>query len=894
MKPMPSRVGGGAAWRIGIVLSLSLGLLLLRTDALLPDRESTAKVVLQPRAAAFARVFSPESALTFEPNLGQFPPEVRFVGRGGPLLAILTEEGITLRARDECDAAITLRVERGAPSVPHALEPSPGTSNYFIGNDPSRYVTDVPHVRTVRYTDVRPGIDLVCHGGTAGGFEYDLVVTPSADLDELTVEAAASGPIEAPTSGAVDHGGGISLRATSRGAFLQAAPVAYRLGPSGEKQPVAVATRLKSRGRIGFDVASADRTSSVVIDPVLTYSTLLGGDSADSAQAVAVGGDGSVYIAGTALAGFPASSGAYEGSCGGGTDAYVAKLSADGSSLIYATYLGGSDDDTGASIAVDATGNAYVAGQTVSADFPTKNAVQASPTGVQAGFVAMLGPNGSTLGYSSYLGGSDVDTATAVAVDAEGSAVVTGQTQSPTFPLRNSLQSSIAGGTDAFVTRLASGGATLVYSTLVGGLHDDEGLGIALDAAGNAYVTGSSFSPDFPAIGAVPASGSGGAFAFEIAVDGSSLVYSTCLGSAFDQGQAVAVDPSGNTFFAGLTTSGFYPTVHALPGKSALDGSADGFVTKIAAGGTSVVYSTLLGGSGFDGANGVGVDSAGDAFVIGTTYSTDFPTNAPLQTNPITRLNGVAAFVSELKPDDSGFVYSTYLGGAGSTYGFALAMTPDGGALVAGATGDLDFPTQNAFQPAFATSTAGSQAFVAEISAGSRAVLSITPSPASVAVLGSVTFRAKGGSGGGYRFRLADHPSGGSVDPTTGLYVAGAHGGVLDVVEVVDSSETTAAAAILVDATADGGTDGGDAGFEGGAPIDAHRDVEPSGEGGRFDAAHQDAAEGEAPAPVPVFLATGSECALRQRPDSDDSPPLLVVGLLGLSAILRRGRRPSL
>jgi hypothetical protein len=842
-------------------------------------------VVSPSLVSPFVRTAPPVSSFAFEANVGQFAPATEFVGRAGPLSVALSRHAITLQSRAPGDWAstATLRIAGASSVSPEASEPLAGKHHYFLGNDPLRWRTNVPTYGVVRYPNVGAGVDLVCHGAASGAFEYDLVVAPRARVEELAIDVEASGPVSVLPDGA------LSIPA-SPGAFVQSLPAAYQTNARGEKQPVAARYRVAGPGRFGFDVAPFDATRALVIDPILTTSTLLGGTSADSAAAVAVDSLGAVYTTGTTLVGFPSLPGAYQPSCAGGTDAFVAKLTADGKSLVYATYVGGSANDSGASIAVDSSGNAYIAGQTVSSDFPIANAIQASPLGVQAGFVAMLDPSGSMLVYSTYLGGSDMDTATGVAVDGAGSAYVTGQTQAASFPLADPLQSLIAGGTDAFVTKLAAGGGSLVYSTFVGGLHDDEGLGIALDADNDAYVTGGSFSPDFPSLGPIPSSGSGGAFLFEITADGTSLAYSACLGSAFDQGQGVAVDSSANAYMTGLTTSGLYPVENPLPGSSSLTGT-NGFVTKITAGGGAIQYSTLLGGSDFDSATGIAVDALGDAFVTGYTYSTDYPTVSPLQTNPITIVNGIAAFVSEIAPDDSGFLYSTYLGGAGSTYGYGISMGLGAAVYVAGATGDLDFPTQNALEPAFPSSTAGSQGFVAELTAGSRTLLAISPSPASVPPLGSTTFHASGGSGSGYVFSLYADPSGGSIEPTTGVYRAGPHANVLDVIEVVDSTDTSAAAAVLV-GTASLGDGGAEAG-EGGIPDASARDARPP-----IDAtpsADGSAADGSGAA-VQAFAAEGSKCSYARERSPRDRFAMVVAALLapliGFARRVTRRRNP--
>jgi hypothetical protein len=819
------------------------------------------------------------SSIRFEPNEGQFEPGVRFVGQAGRVAVSLTDEAMALRLRGPrgCADTVSLHIAGAASVRPLAGEPLAAKSHYFLGNDPTGWHPNVPSFGEVRYPDVRPGVDLVWHG-EGGALEYDLILAPGARVEDLVVEVEGSAPIALLPDGAISI-------PTPGGHFIQGLPIAYQPGEGG-RVDVPARYRLVGPSRVAFEIARFDSSRPLVIDPMLTYSTLLGGVSADSAAAVAVDAAGSVYLTGSTLAGFPASASTLESTCAGDTDAFVAKLAADGQTLLYATYLGGSLADLGASIAVDVDGNAYVAGQTGSTDFPTVNALQTGPTGLQAGFLAMLDASGSMLSYSTYLGGSDVDTATAVAVDSSGNAYVTGQTQSATFPLAHPLQGAIAGGTDVFVAKLEPGGTTLAYSTFFGGVHDDEGLGIALDTEGDAYVTGGSYSPDFPVVGEIPGSGSGGALVFELDAAGSSVVYSTCQGAELDQGQAIAVDLDGNAYIAGVTASGTYPVLDPLPGSTSLAGT-NAFVTRLATNGAAVVYSTLLGGSLFDSATGIAVDASGDAFVTGYTYSPDFPTLAPIQTDPITALNGIAAFVSEIEPDDSGLVFSTYLGGAGSTYGYSIAIGSGDVAYVAGATADLDFPTQNGLQPAFASSTAGSQAFLAEMGPGDRPLLVLKPSPASVRPLGSTTFHASGGSGGGYVFSLFVNASGGGVDPKTGFYTSGSHGAVLDVVLVRDSAGTTAAAAVLVGlpTSGDGGIEAGDA-----AAADARAPDAARPEAGEAGLAESPGDSGDAP----TFAVGGSECSYRRSRREAEPLAAITMSLLPLALFRRRRRHPAL
>ena len=373
---------------------------------------------------------------------------------------------------------------------------------------------------------------------------------------------------------------------------------------------------------------------------MLEYSTYLGGSGVDQGYGIAVDSAGNAYVTGsTESTNFPTAN-AFQNTFGGGGDAFVTKLNAAGSALVYSTYLGGSDGDFGAGIAVDSAGNAYVTGVTDSTDFPTANALQNTNSGGIADvFVTKLNAAGSALAYSTYLGGSDFDSEPNIAVDSAGNVYVTGHTESTNFPTANAFQStSGGGGGDAFVTKLNAAGSALVYSTYLGGSEAEFGGGIAADSAGNAYVTGTTDSDNFPTANALQPTSGGGtgladgdAFVTKLNAAGSALVYSTYLGgSDFDYGGGIAVDSAGNAYVTGVTDSDNFPTANAF--QSCTYGSnQDVFVTKLNAAGSALVYSTYLGGSLFEDSGDIAVDSAGNAYVTGSTYSTNFPTANALQ-----------------------------------------------------------------------------------------------------------------------------------------------------------------------------------------------------------------------------------------------------------------------
>ena len=651
------------------------------------------------------------------------------------------------------------------------LEPLSGKVNYLTGKDPQRWRTGIPTYAKVRYRDVYPGVDVVYYGAQRQ-LEYDFVVAPGADPARIRLAVTGAEALN------IDATGDLVLR-TAGGALRLHKPLIYQ-ETGGARKEIAGGYVLLGKDRVGFRVAAYDTETPLVIDPVLSYSTFLGGASivcdetgctnnnTDYGVGIAVDSAGNAYVTGfTFSSDFPTAN-ALQPALRGTTSAFVAKLNPEGSALVYSTYLGGSNSDSGSGIAVDSAGNAYVTGTTSSPDFPTVNAFQPALRGTADAFVAKLNPAGSALVYSTYLGGSNSDSGSGIAVDNAGNAYVTGSTYSADFPTANAFQPALNGASDAFVTKLDAAGA-LVYSTYLGGTgsdfcdqysncyRGDYGAGIAVDSAGNAYVTGFTRSSDFPTANALQSAlrGVQAAFVTKLNAAGSSLVYSTYLGGSDfctvyhacsgDSGAGIAVDSHGNAHVTGTTYASDFPTVNAF--QPALRGIHNAFVSKLDAAGAALVYSTYLGGSACDpygycdrgeyGA-GIAVDSAGNAYVTGTTTSYDFPIVNELQSS-LAGLGG-DAFVAKL--DAAGaLVYSTYLGGidCGDWYtncftdaGYGIAVDSAGNAYVTGFTSSIDFPIKpNALQRSLGGGVEGwpggiGDAFVAKISPAMPPVASFT------------------------------------------------------------------------------------------------------------------------------------------------------------------------
>jgi hypothetical protein len=586
--------------------------------------------------------------------------------------------------------------------------------NYFKGNDPAKWRTDVPTYSRIKYKGVYPGVDLIYYGNQQQ-LEYDFVVSAGADPRQIRFAFEGADKPE------INSDGELVLR-TPLGEVQQKKPLLYQ-EEGGVRREVAGRYVVGGAGDVSFEVGEYDRGKELVIDPVLLYSTYLGGDSFDFAGGIAVDKSGRAYIAGsTASTNFPTRN-QFQGDQPD-LDAFVTVLdttAAGDASLIYSTYFGGSDFEFGNGIAVDKSGRAYITGSTGSTDFPTRNQLQSDQPFSDA-FVTVLDTTASgdaSLLYSTYLGGDGFDFGLGIAVDKSGRAYVTGGSDSTDLPTRNQLQGDQP-FSDAFVTVLdttASGDASLVYSTYLGGSGNESGHAIAVDKSGRAYVTGSTFlSTDFPTRnqfqGHQP-----GEDAFVTVLDtkasgDASLVYSTYLGGDSSVGNGIAVDKSGRAYITGSTSSENFPTRNQFQGDQP---DLDAFVTVLdttASGDASLVYSTYLGGSDFDFANAIAIDKSGRAYVTGETVSTDFPTRNPLQGHQPGEDSFVTVLDTSASGDDS-LVCSTYLGGSDHDAGTGIAVDESGLAYVTGETLSADFPTVNALQPTFGSFQ---DAFVSKLS----------------------------------------------------------------------------------------------------------------------------------------------------------------------------------
>jgi hypothetical protein len=620
-----------------------------------------------------------------------------------------------------------------------AGQPLPGKVNYLLGNDPGQWHTNLSTYSEISYVDLYDGVTLKYEGSSAS-LKGTYVVAPSADPRSIRWRYSGAENVSLNGNGSLEIITGPGSRAAK---LLEQAPIAWQ-DIQGQRVPVNASYSLAGDGEAGFALGNYNRNYPLVIDPTIVFSTYLGGEDQDQGLAITVDAAGFIYVVGEAeSADFPTTPGAFQANFGDGlSDAFVAKFAPDGTTLVYSTYVGGDLTDIAHDLYVDGAGNAYLAGMTTSANFPTTpGAFQTTPPGDTDAFVTKLNPSGSGLIYSTYLGGLGElggDEAYSIAVDVQGNAYVTGVTGSRNFPVVNPFQADCRPAApfchDAFVSKLNPTGSALLFSTFLGGRSVfEEGQGIAVNAQGNAYVTGFTDSDDFPLHNPIKPSmiaGDTDAFVTEFSLDGSSLVYSSYLGgyNAMDKGYGIALDSSENIYVTGWTDSGDFPT--ANPYQATFAGNNDGFVTKLNPTGSAYLYSTYLGRFGTDIAYDIALDEANNMYVTGYTSSEDFPVVNAIQP---TYGGFYDAFVTAIGASGGPhLIYSTYLGGTSYEHGFGIAVG-GGNTYVTGDVVSTDFPTTNPYQSQLGGDGSFTDAFVVKISGGAGG----TPTPTS-AVTGTV------------------------------------------------------------------------------------------------------------------------------------------------------------
>ena len=722
-----------ASWIAAVAVLVAIGVAVAASPRVhrgnaIAQRTAAPAPLLNADTSARVRASLEGSPLAFEANQGQTDPQVKYMARGSGYTVFLTANDTVFALHSSSQSAaqktrasaIHMHLVGGNPESPiSAGNQLTGRSNYFIGKDPSQWHANVAQFARISYRDAYPGVNLAFYGKQKQ-LEFDFIVAPGA----------SPAPIRLGVSGAnrmtTDDSGNLIL-ASAAGDVLLHKPVAYQQ-KDGARQPVDARFVLQAHNQVSFELGNYDRSRELVIDPAVSYATYLGGLGEDDGHAIAADGSGNAWITGqTKSANFPTKN-PLNAANTGSFDVFVTELSSTGA-LVYSTYIGGLSDDSGNAIALDASGNVFVAGGTKSSGFPTKGPFQSTLKGATNAFVLELNSTGSTLMYSTFLGGTGTDVASGLALDTSGNAYVVGSTNSTDFPLKNQIVSETTGG---FVTALSSNGSTLIYSTYLGKGPKDFASAVAVDASGNAYVTGGTQSPNFTTTTGViqPTCGTDtncngafyDAFVCKILPTGGRFLYSTFLGGdSNDQGLAIAIDSAGDAYVTGSTSSAQFPLTKNL---QAYGGGLDAFVTELNPDATARIYSTYLGGGLDDTGLAIAVDANNNAYVTGVTRSSDFPVVGPTQTKLGGNGGNNDAFVTEIGSGGLSLNFSTYLGGSlnentATTGGGSLAgiaVDSSGSIYVTGNTVSTDFPTVSAFQNA-AGGALVADAFVAKFSA---------------------------------------------------------------------------------------------------------------------------------------------------------------------------------
>ena len=647
----------------------------------------------------------PQLPLFFEPNVGQTDPQVRFLSRGSMNNVHLTPNGLAISLGADGDSAqngghnglLGLELVGSNPSpLIEGLEELPGRSHYLLGEDPAQWKTHVKQFGKVRYAGVYPGIDLVFYGKDQR-LSYDFVVAPGADPGAIGLRAWG-GALKLDPQGRL-------VADSDAGELVQERPIVYQ-DANGARTEIDGRFTLRGPDLAGFELGAYDPALPLVIDPILYFVRYLGGTSSDSANGIAVGADGGIYLTGTTYSqqGFPISGPAVQGAPGGSSDAFVAKLSPNGANLIYATYLGGDSSDEAFDIAVDVFGNAYVSGYTESGGFPPSDALQLDAGGGRQVLVVVLSPDGSSFKFKTKLTSSGDDVGRAIAIDAAGDIYVAGDISIYPFPeVKEPPVTPSIGRTeresDGFLAKFDVQGdfvaVQLVYSHVFGGTGDTFVSDLAVDAGGNAYLTGISTSDNLPTTAGTfqkTRKGDADGFVLKWKPGPTGVVWGTYLGgSLLEWVTGIAVDGSGNVYVVGVTASTNFPVKKPLQGYK---GGGDGFVAKLASNGKTLVYSTFFGGSGEDAVWRVAVDGSGTAWFTGETKSSDLQLVGATQGSNSGQMD---AFVAAINTQGSAFTFATYLGGELDESPQAIAVAPNGRVYVVGNTGSPGFGTKNQY-----------------------------------------------------------------------------------------------------------------------------------------------------------------------------------------------------
>lgn len=644
--------------------------------------------------------------LSFVENQGQFDDRVAFFSRQGPLMVYFTRDGMALRLiSDEQSsdkrakgANVFLTFEGSSQDVRvEGCDPLPGKYNYLADKQSNNWHNKVPAYGSIRYRGLYQGIDMVVRDHD-GRIEYDLILEPGADVDAISVRCQGGNALRP------SQDDGLVLE-TDAGPLVQPKPYTYAVSPEGEHEQVSCTFRVLDDNRYGFHVPNRDCESKLVIDPGLIYSTVFGGVNFDQLNSMAIDSTDAVVITGYTISyDFPTTPGTFDPIGFNGEDVIVVKMSPDGSQLLWSTFLGSNREDKGHHLVIDDSDNVIITGLTRSPDFPvTAGAYDTTfnkGSEWQDAFVSKLSADGSTLLFSTFLGGSDIELGNAVALDDSGAVVVTGTTYSNDFPTTTgAYDTTLDGDRDAFVAKLSADASTLIYGTYLGGTDRDYGHDLGADASGAVVVAGETDSNDFPTTtGAFDTTFNGvspwywnDAFVAKLSADGSNLLYGTFLGGTKrDSSRAVAVDSSGVAVVTGYTSSLDFPTNPNAFDQSYNGDENDVFAVKLSADGSQLIYGTYVGGSDNETSYDVILDNTGAALITGPARSSDFPVSPGAYDT--SHNGGLDVFLTKLSADGSELLYGTFLGASSTDWGYGLCLDSTGNVVLGGHTTSMWFP----------------------------------------------------------------------------------------------------------------------------------------------------------------------------------------------------------
>ena len=587
---------------------------------------------------------------------------------------------------ENISSIVKITFENSNKVIPIGKEELSHKSNFFIKKDSSKWRSNVPNYEIIVYENIYDGIDLIYYFNEKG-LKYDWNIKPYANANNIIER------FEGVDSLNINSDGGIYIK-TESGELSEEKPYSYQKIKD-KTIKVDVNFRRVGKNCLTYNLGEYDSSMNLIIDPLI-YSTFIGGNDWDFGNRITLDSENNIYITGkTESSDFPITTECFDDPENITRNIFIFKFKPDSSSLVYSTYIAGSKEDSCESINIDSKNNVYIIGETDSTDFPTTSGCyDDSHNGGYDVFIFKLNYKGSKLLYSTYIGGSGSEYGCDIALDSLNNTIITGYTNSADFPMTTgSYDNTKNGGYDIFILKINSDCSSLLYSTYIGGSNDDYGFAIAYDSENNAYITGETSSTNFPTSSGCfddSFNGDRDVFVFKLKSDGSEMLYSSFIGgSSSDYGYDISIDFENNTIITGYTRSSDFPTTPGCYDDS-YNGNRDAFIFKLKSDGSTLIYSTYIGGSGWDYGYGIATDSNNITYITGRTKSSDFPTTAGCIDDSYNGDSDI--FLIKLKPDGSNLLYSTYVGGSKYDSGESIVIDSENNVYITGVTSSSNFP----------------------------------------------------------------------------------------------------------------------------------------------------------------------------------------------------------